>query len=488
MGRVFPVVVSVLLPVATGCAQLVGIDETRNTGRTNTAELTRVSIGATVSIAPTDLTGLAATYLVDEGGKLNRVAADRGAAAGTWTAHLPDPTPIELTAAEDAFPHLFAFPTMQLELADKQLEHPDPVPARSDATIALSVPLDVASTATDLFAALAVGAWTERDFSVQEVPAGTASIALTYPYSTSKRLGSSSTTLDAITTDDAFVVLRYADAGSTLTGVAEPPAFNQTGADTVTTGPMVPVTADQTLEVKVDQAALASRFAMVRPLVSSPSAQWRVVAAPGYRYAIPVGPQLMAGSLVMDDVGVSAVFGNPFVERGWRSLFELEASGTRTFTPLGGMAQITLHAALRQFIEPGTQSTVLDLAAGLPTLISLDGVPLSADGQSIAAPHDVARVSFTSDTGNATRSNLEIFDFIAATADTGPEVHQVYGAQSREQTFEIPPEIFEVGHTYVIRAGCVFGGFPNIESGDLATQELPVSFSTVDSAVFTVTP
>jgi len=34
----------------------------------------------------------------------------------------------------------------------------------------------------------------------------------------------------------------------------------------------------------------------------------------------------------------------------------------------------------------------------------------------------------------------------------------------------------------------VFGGFPNIESGDLATQELPVSFSTVDSAVFTVTP
>ena len=37
MGRVFPVVVSVLLPVATGCAQLVGIDETRNTGRTNTA-------------------------------------------------------------------------------------------------------------------------------------------------------------------------------------------------------------------------------------------------------------------------------------------------------------------------------------------------------------------------------------------------------------------------------------------------------------------
>jgi len=485
MGRVFPVVVSALLPVATGCAQLVGIDETSNTGRTNTAALTRVSIGATVATAPLDLTGLTATYFADDGGKITRIAADRGGAAGTWTVHLPAPAPIELTTADAAFPHQFAFPSMQLELADEQLEHPDPVPASADATIALSVPLDVASTATDQFAAFTVGAWSERGFSAQEVPVGSTSIALTYPYSTATRLGSPGATLDAITTADAFLVLRH--AGPALTGVAEPPAFDQTGADTVTTGAMVAVVADQPLEVKVDPATLASRFAMVKPLVSSLDTQWRVVAAPGYRYAMPFGPELLQGSLAMDDVGVSALYANPFVDRGWHALFELDASETRTFTlPDGTM--IALGATLQQFIEPGATSTVLDLPVGLPTLISLDGVQLSADGQSVAAPQDFVQASFTTDTGTATLSGLVVLDFIAATATTGPEVRVVYSAQGRAQSFELPPEIFQVGHTYAIRAGCSFGGFPNIDSGDLATQELPVAVSMLDSAVFTVTP
>ena len=64
----------------------------------------------------------------------------------------------------------------------------------------------------------------------------------------------------------------------------------------------------------------------------------------------------------------------------------------------------------------------------------------------------------------------------------------MFSAASNAAKFEVPPEIFQAGHSYTARAMCTYGGYPGVASGDLTTRELPLSQSYLDSAVFTVMP
>jgi hypothetical protein len=151
-----------------------------------------------------------------------------------------------------------------------------------------------------------------------------------------------------------------------------------------------------------------------------------------------------------------------------------------------------LGAEMQQFIEPGSDVVSLDLPAGLPKLISLGGVQLIADGQTVAAPHDFVEVGFSTDNTNATLYGLEVLDIVANTANTALDLQGVYHATGhttgRDPTFQIPAAVFQAGHSYTIRAVCMFQGFPQIDTGDLVTRELPFAQSSFDSAVFTVMP
>jgi len=490
MARVLPVVVATLASTG-GCAQLAGIDNTSGSGRTvDSVKVTRLSIGNQVVPVPLDLSGLPARYLLatDSAGVYDRVYASPTGGPGTWTRDLAAPAPVEflLPDVPTPVPRLFDFPNRQLQVLFAPLEHPDRAPAPSGAMLTVTAPLDVAATAMDSFQVFTVGSWTQ--FALTAGVGATSIGPITYPFSTSTSL-SGRAQLDKLTTQDAFLVLRY--TGSALTGVAEATPFDQTGADMVTMPKLTAVAPDQTLDVRVSPPTLAMRYAAVRPTVGTLTMTWNVVAAPGYRIASNSGPPLQSGTLLMADVGVSAKYGNPFAGRDWHAIFKLQTTETRTAMlpgPMGPALPVTLFAGMNQFVEPSPGLT-LGLDAGLPVLILIDGKQLAVDtNQTIAQPSKFAEVTFLADNTNATLYNLQVLDLLPNAAVTAFDAHLVFAAASAEAKFEVPPEIFQVGHYYTLRAFCTYGGYPGIADGDFTNRQLPLTQSFLDSGVFMVTP
>jgi hypothetical protein len=504
MIRVVAVVAAVV--TSAGCAQLAGIDHTSGTDRnTDTVAIQRMSIGNIVTYADLDLTGLEAIYFVENPASasgFDKVIADNGKAAGlgTWHADLPAPAPVVFTLPDVPVPvpRLFAFPNRKLLALFGALEHPGRSPAPDGAMLTVTAPLDAGTVATDSFRAFTVGSWTSRTFAATELPVlGTKQLGpVSYAFSTASSL-SGRPELDRLTAQDAFFILRY--SGAALTGVAEAPAFDQTGNNTVVTPAMTAVVPDPTLDVKITPAALSMRYASARPAVATLSMGWNVVAAPGYSVANNTGPVLQSGALALTDVGVTVKYGNPFAMRGWNSMFTLGTSESRVYmapnptSPAGTPIPVTLFAGMNQFLDlspavappPGFELT---LEAGLPVTISMAGTPLLTDGQMIAKPTKFVEVTFVADKPTATLFSLQVFDLLPNTAATALEYHLVLAASSNDAKFELPPDTFQVGHSYTLRALCTSGGYPGIAGGDLQTRTLPLSQSFLDSAVFTVMP
>jgi hypothetical protein len=487
--------VAPILGVVAGCAQLAGIDNTSHAG--NTVAVTRMSIGTTVTTAPLDITGLQATYLVasNDPSGFDRVAATANPARGMWTSNLREPAPVVFTLPDvpTPIPRLFAFPSSQLSVLYGVLEHPMPAPAPDAATFTVTAPLDTLPALGETFQSYVVGAWLVRGFAPAEVVVNGMSLT---PPAFGFVPGNSVAgrpTLDAVTTQDAFFVLRY--VGSALTGVAEAMPFAQTGAaTTVTTQTMVPVMADQTLDVKIAPMTLAGRYARAQPAVATLQMNWSLVAAPGYRIASNAGPLLQAGSVAAADTGITAKYGNPFAIRGWNTIFTLATVESRNFLLPGTMAPtmaIDLFAGMNQFIEPSA-GVSLDLPAGLPIVISLDDVPLITDGQRVMPPNKFVAVTFVVNpapgtTGPvATFYNLQVFDLAINPATMAPERHLTYSASSNLAKFSLPPELFQVGHNYTLRAVATLGGYPTIDQGNFINRDLPLAQSFLDSAVITV--
>lgn len=492
MVRVLPVVLVVVASTA-GCAQLAGIDTTSGNDRTgNSVEVTRMSVGSQVLVAPLDLSGLPARYLLstDTAGVFEQVEAD-ASGPGLWTQDLADPAPVQFSLPDvpTPLPRLLAFPNQALKVLFAPLEHPNPSPPPEGATLTVTAPLEVASVPADSFQVYTVGSWTSRALAAQTL--GLTQIGpITYAFSSSTSQ-SGRAQLDRLTAQDAFLVLRHSGTNSTaLTGVAEAPSFEQTDTNTAVVMPtMTPVMQDQMLDVKVSPAALITRYAAVRPGVSALAMNWSLVAAPGYRIASNVGPVLQSGALGQADIGVTVKYGNPFVERDWHTIFTLQTSESRTTTPVGATLPVRLFAGMNQFLEPSLVSPgfELTLPAGLPVLISLDGMQLSTDGRMIPPPDHFVEVTFLVDNTNATVFELQVFDLLPNAAATALEHHLVFSAASNEATFAIPPEIFQAGHHYTLRAVCTYGGYPASADGDFTRRELPLTQSFLDSGVITVT-
>jgi len=492
MLRVLPVVVGVVAS-SMGCAQLAGIDETNGHGRNgNSLAVTRMSVGNKVVNTPLDLTGLTATYLVPTAaaGSFEAVAADRSTSApGTWTKDLPEAAPVEFTLPDlpAPIPRVLAFPSRQLSVLFATLEHPNPSPAPDMATLTVTTPLDTATVPTDSFSVYTVGSWTSRALT-----SGTTGLLqigpIPYPFNTSNNL-SGRPTFDRLTMQDAFFVLRY--SGAALTGVAEAMPFDQSGADMVMTPKMAPVVPDQMLDVKVSSPTFNMRYAAVRPAVAGLAMYWSVVAAPGYRIASNAGPALLQRTMLLPtDPGVTVKYGNPFVGRDWHAIFTLETLASRQVMPPAVKLPVTLSAGMNQFFEPSLVAPGFELTepAGLPVLISINGKQLSTDGQMIPSPSQFVEVTFLPDNTNATVFGLSVYDLLPNAAMNALEYHLVFSAASDEAKFEVPPEIFQAGHSYTLRALCTFGGYPSIASGDFTNLELPSSQSYLDSGVFTVMP
>lgn len=497
MGRIAVAAFVALFVVGTaGCAQLAGIDDTTGEGLPGASvTVQHMSVGNTVEIAPLDLTGLQAAYLVAKAGSttdFDRVPASNGG-AGTWVTKLRAPAPVVLTLPDvpAPVPRGYSFPNLALSVLYATLEHPGRSPAPPGAMLTVTAQLDAPTAMTDSFEVVTVGSWTSHPVPFEM--AGGMDVSVSYAFDTSTSL-SERAQLDRLTVRDAFLILRH--AGNALSGVAEATPFDQTGDDTIT-ATMVPVTQDQTIDVLISPD-IAKRYAAVRPAVSTLVMGWNVVAAPGARIASNVGPVLNAGTIMAADTGVNARYGNPFAgsPHRWSSIFTLGTYETRQFMlPVPDMPAttlpVTLFASMSQYVDASSGVTgLLGLDAGLPELIMLGDRSLSSDGQIIPKPSQFVEVSFIADMPANTLFTAQLYELVpdAGVPPTHVDMHLVFEALSTQAKFVLPPEILQPGHSYTLRAVCRTGGFPAIQNGSLTMRQLPLSISLLDSGVFTVMP
>ena len=489
-----PVCLGVLLGGLAACAQIAGIDKTSGQPPDRVSlQIERVSIGATVVRAPLDLTGLAATYYVpddtqDDG--INRIDAELTTPElDTWSAAIKDGTPplfYDLPDEPVPIRRQLELPVRNQYGVFARLEHPSPSLAPTGATLQVKSTLPAAYAATESFQLYTLGSWTSRGFSGAELPVVGATTfgPVTFPFSSAASI--SGRPLEKITTADAVMFLRY--TGSKLTGVMEAAPFEQTGTDSIM-GTMTAVPANQTLTATVGPpAAIAARYAPVRPAVPTIAMNWVLNASPGVDVANNTGPSLEAGAVTMASTGMLSVpYGNPFVAKGWRTVFAWATSASRTYTPAGQLLPITLYAGLYQDIEP-TAAMVLDLAVGLPEVITVDGKPLSTDGLTITQPVKPVHVTFVSGITANTFYQLQLYELVPNTANTGLVQQFVVASSGVKADFTIPAEFLVPGKIYSLRAVCFQGSFPGIDAGDLRMRTFPMAVGYLDSGVFTVTP
>jgi len=484
----------------TGCAQLFGLDAT--TGPTGgdddqpatTLQYQRISVGATAVRSPLNITANSAEYLVPDttdASGIRRVATTT-VGTDTWSASLAGmaaPVFFDLPDFPAPIKRIFDFPEQHVKGLFGVLEHASAQPAPGGAQMDVNATLDIPYNGTDGLQMYVVGTWQQRGFAGAELPAAaaTAWVVPTFPFTSVTSL--TGRPLEQIIQQDAVYLLRYGAGTSDLQGVVEVPGFTQSVSVTLT-GAMITNAHDRTLNVTVDTNAPATRFAQVRPAMTNVAESWSVVAAPGYQIVSNSGIVLTAGGLTVGASGALNVpYGNPFVAKhDWPDVMTWSTSATRTFTPSAMGLPVTPQTGLFQLIEP-TAGLTLDLPAGLPITITMGATALTTDGVTMTVdPTKAVPVSFQADKVDNTVYQLQLFELVPnlPTGATALAYHQTLGATGTKPSFLLPPELFEVGKTYVLRAICIQGGFPALDTGDLTNRAPPQAVGFLDSAVFTV--
>jgi hypothetical protein len=475
---------ALLAAMLCGCAQLLGLDETSGGGPEPTSlTIQRVSIGARVTYAPQDLAASKGTYLVPSGADptgLTRVVAAQ-AEPGRWTAPITGATPILFDLPDYPKPllRIFDFPRAEVKALFGVMEHPDPQPAPAGAMITVNATLDAAYTGAERFELYTLGSWNSIPLTPPAV--GTLGpIAQTFAFTAMTSI--TGRPHERITSQDSVVALRY--VGNELRGALRAAPFDQTGTDTIA-GTMAGVTL-QPFTFGIDPVDATRRYGGVRPLVGTPVLQWSLRAAPGAQLNNDNGPLLAAATLAAPAMMVTSQAGNPF-EADWPSTLTWSTQASRTYTPPSAGLQATLVAGMSERVPfaPGLQ---LKLPAGLPTRIALGDMMLDGDGATLSKPVSAIEVSFTTDLAANTLYQLQLFKLVPNAANTALVLELKLGANGAAPRFVLPPELFETGALYTLRAIAIQGGFPSIDAGDLTQRSIPLATSFLDSGVFQVTP
>ncbi len=476
-----------LVVAATGCAQVLGLDETTGTAEPMDVSLSmqRWSIGAAVQKNPLDLTGQMASFLVDDGaGGFSTVPGEQ-VDTNTFSAPIADGTPAVLFTLPDMptpFRRLWAQPARERHGVFAVFEHPGALEPLPNSSLTLTATLPSAYVATEAFRIEAIGAWMASGVTPAQLADGTATtITATVPYASFGRMTGSPAA--RITSQDVVVVERY--TGNQLTGVYQVPAFDQTdGADPIT-ATVVAVPADKALNAAIDPTTLAQRFSAVRPAVSGLSMPWRISAAPGWTLGSTTGARLNAGSAATTDTAIAAMFGNPFESLDWRSMLQFTAQATRSYA-FQGIA-MTLTSSMLTVQEPSDTLT-LDMPAGMPINIRVNEVPLSTDGMTV--PLDLTKgvvIDAITDKPDNTVYFATVYEVaLGADMTTVERTVAVDALTTVEPKLTLPPELFQVDHFYYVDFRCMQGGYLGGAAGDLETVTLPFSVSRADSAVFQV--
>jgi len=454
----------------------------------------RVSIGASVVRAPIDLTGQTASWVVPDAADPTHFTRVPGVLSPTndgWTAPIADGAPAaEFSLPDPANPYkrLYSFGTRNIKGLFGIFEHPganDPAPAAGVFDTRITLPS--AYAANEGFQLFAIGPWGRHSFAAGELPAvgGAAIGPVNIPYTLAQFPTINGLPLTQLTAADQLVALRY--VGNDLTGSALVPMFAQSGGTDPVTVTMAANPHNSTLDVHIQPAAVGPRLNGTTPAVTGLSMSWSVVAAPAYLLANNNGVVLQSLGVAATDSGaITTPYGNPFTALGWNSLFTWATSQSRTYTPPPGTLPMTLSAGMIQQAEPSAGLT-LDLPAGLPIVVSIDGTPLNSDGKTITIdPTKLVELALVADKTTNTLYQWNVYELVPNPQNTALTYLQRYAALSLTNNVQVPGDAFEAGKTYTIRGHCIVGGFPDITAGDLQMRNLPYAVSYLDSGVFKV--
>ncbi len=470
-----------------GCAQVLGIDETTGGDSSRTLQVVGVFDGGSLVMQPLDLSAETATWFVRDAADpttLDTFPGTPSTSFSGWSAAVTGSAPmIELTLPDVPTPytHFIELPDGDDHAIAREFYygHPSPQPPPADAAFDVTITPPSAVATGESFEIYAVGAWTEYTLSATDAPLAAATIGpLEIPYAMFGAITPAPPV--QIDSTDVVVVLRY--LGGVITGLLAVPAFDQSDAAQPVTGTMTAVTADQTFTATIDATADAARFDALRPAMTDFTPSWSVQAAPGAMATSGAGPVLASGTLAMTDTSFTATYADPFTAESWPTLVAYEAVEYRQYT--AGGVPFGLVAGLYTYTDASAGQT-LDLPAGLPELVTIDQMPLSTDGMTVTLPADQpVDISFVADRPTNTIYQIEM-DEIIVTGSTLART-PVFTASALAPDVTIPATQFVAGHTYVVRALCISGGYTNIGAGDLSATALPISVGYFDSGVFTV--
>jgi hypothetical protein len=150
-----------------------------------------------------------------------------------------------------------------------------------------------------------------------------------------------------------------------------------------------------------------------------------------------------------------------------------------------GGAPLALNAGLETIVAPSTTLT-LDMPAGLPQSISIADHPLATDNDTITIDRSkYVHFTMVNDRDNSTFLQIALYDLtsdgVTVTQTLVIDALAIYPTQ-----LVLPPDVFVMGHTYVVEALTHQSGWPNAATGDFSTQALPFYIGYAYSGTFTV--
>lgn len=481
---------------AAGCAQLLGLDDTRATADAGGADALVSTSGMALALVDTRITTRVddvalsldpgPEFLVVDPAEAGGVRVVPGVAdgPGQWTAAVGsgERAMVRWTTPSNTYPNLLDVDGRELsERAIRLGRDGDPAGplAALDASINLGAPY-----AGEILTLSTVGAWASRNYPAAERPA-TGATTFNPPAVLMRDLSpTQGGPVQRVTSADAVFVLRAVGADhNALTGVYTAAPFEQGNDARMLTGTMQVVARDQTLRATLQPTVPAVRFAAAQPANPTVTMSWSVLAAPGHQLGTNSGPRLISASVTSaSPADVTVPYGNPFVARDWQPLFTWSAVAARTYQGPGMTAAVGLRAQLFQITRAPSAGELYDLPAPLPVLISVAGVALAADGGTI--PLDLGRlVEVGAEFGAGA---VDVYALALYEVGDGGGRQQLAFVTASGPTFQLPPALFTVGRRYVLRAAANRGGYPNAASGDLRTRNLPIAVGLLDSGVFTV--
>lgn len=287
--------------------------------------------------------------------------------------------------------------------------------------------------------------------------------------------------------DRAFYILDDSAGGYTATiGYRADDITIPAGGTPAITGTYSMAVRDSCIHVLANHASVAMGLTQAG-MTGTKVANWIVRAVPIAANGPFIGfVTASAGqSSTLSNVDMNIMTANPYP--GHDLVLSQSVFAVRTFTAPGATTATTVYEGTQHYVIPATSCatpSVLDGAAALPTSFSIDGVPLTTDGQPVSVPRPGSvTFSFTA-TGAADRYRVDVYEIFkgASAATSFRLVTQIY---SQKTDIRIDSSLLEAGRSYTL-LGVAEVGYPNAPVGDMSTISYPFGIGFQFTSMFTV--